>query len=263
MVLFGVSVGAKVAIMVSFKERVDCLVCLGLQMQEIAGNASDAVDTRDLFQLRPPTLFAIGSQSRLCPVPLMEKVRLQMIARNKLVIVRDGDEMLRIPLSNRLKVTLTQPLSNALVIEQIGSFIHDTLTRRAEQDGQTPKQRRVDPGSMPARQRKRQGSGSGPRSKATGATTGTATGTTTGTATGATSGTTTGTVSGATTDIATGTAATGTATGASSATSSADGSGGTKVKGAKTASATPSGGGSTKSVKKRKTEGAPAPNKAP
>lgn len=129
LVLLGMSVGAKVAIMVSFKERVNCLVCLGLQLQGIAGNDAVAVDTRDLFQLRPPTIFAIGSQSRLCPVSLMEQVRLQMIARNKLVIIRDADENLRIPLSKRLKVKLTQTMSDQLVMHEIGTFINDSLKR--------------------------------------------------------------------------------------------------------------------------------------
>ena len=54
----------QVAITVSFRERVDCLICLGLQLQGIAGNTADAVDVRDLLQLKPPTLFAIGSQVR-------------------------------------------------------------------------------------------------------------------------------------------------------------------------------------------------------
>eukprot|EP00039_Didymoeca_costata_P010581 m.142724 g.142724 ORF g.142724 m.142724 type:complete len:620 (-) comp14886_c0_seq2:129-1988(-) len=133
-VIIGLSVGAKVAIMVSFKAKeknnlkIDCLICLGLQLQGMAGNTADAVDTRDLFQLRSPTLFAIGSQSRLCPVPLMEQVRLKMLARNKLVIVRDADEALRIPLSKRLKVKLTQTMSDDLVLVHIAGFIKDALT---------------------------------------------------------------------------------------------------------------------------------------
>jgi hypothetical protein len=123
------SVGAKVAITVSFKERVDCLICLGLQLQGIAGNTADAVDMRDLLQLKPPTLFAIGSQSWLSPVPKMEQIRLQMIARNKLVIVREADENLRIPLSKRLKVKMTQAMSDQLVLNEIGLFVQDTLVR--------------------------------------------------------------------------------------------------------------------------------------
>ena len=67
-----------------------------------------AVTTENLLKLRPPTLFAIGSQSRLSTVSEMEKVRLEMQARNKLVIVRNADEALRIPLSKRMKVKLTQ-----------------------------------------------------------------------------------------------------------------------------------------------------------
>ena len=39
-----------------------------------------------------------------------------MIARNKLVIIRDADENLRIPLSKRLKVKLTQTMSDQVII---------------------------------------------------------------------------------------------------------------------------------------------------
>eukprot|EP00035_Acanthoeca_spectabilis_P026158 m.461519 g.461519 ORF g.461519 m.461519 type:complete len:503 (-) comp22334_c0_seq1:72-1580(-) len=136
-VLVGMSVGAKVAITVSFKERVDCLICLGLQLQGVAGNTADAVDMRDLLQLKPPTLFAIGSQSWLSPVPKMEQIRLQMIARNKLVIVREADENLRIPLSKRLKVKMTQVMSDQLVLNEIGTFVQDTLIRLSEQESLT------------------------------------------------------------------------------------------------------------------------------
>mmetsp|Transcript_34559 Transcript_34559/g.104217 ORF Transcript_34559/g.104217 Transcript_34559/m.104217 type:complete len:551 (+) Transcript_34559:26-1678(+) len=136
-VLVGMSVGSKVAITVSFKERVDCLICLGLQLQGITGNTADAVDMRDLLQLKPPTLFAIGSQSWLSPVAKMEQIRLQMIPRNKLVIVCEADENLRIPLSKRLKVKMTQAMSDQLVLNEIGNFVHDTLLRMSEQESLT------------------------------------------------------------------------------------------------------------------------------
>ena len=55
--VIGFSVGAKVGIMASFEEVINCLVCLGPQMQGMAGNNVDAVDTNNLLQLKPPTLF--------------------------------------------------------------------------------------------------------------------------------------------------------------------------------------------------------------
>ena len=45
-------------------------------LRAVYGVLSLLCTAQDLFQLRPPTLFAIGSQSRLCPVSLMEQVRL-------------------------------------------------------------------------------------------------------------------------------------------------------------------------------------------
>ena len=44
------------------------------------------------------------------------QMRLQMTARNKLVIVRDADENLQIPLSKKMKVHLTQQMSDQVMI---------------------------------------------------------------------------------------------------------------------------------------------------
>ncbi len=53
-----------------------------------------------------------------------------MQARNKLVIVRDGDELLRIPLSKRVLVKLTQKASNTLVMNEIAAFVGTFLNVR-------------------------------------------------------------------------------------------------------------------------------------
>lgn len=50
-----------------------------------------------------------------------------MRCRNKLVIVRDGDNLLRIPLSKRRRVKLTQRMSDQLVVNEIFNFIDDLL----------------------------------------------------------------------------------------------------------------------------------------
>jgi hypothetical protein len=48
-----------------------------------------------------------------------------------LVIVRDADEALRIPLSKRLKVKLTQPMSDQLVLVEIVGFVKAALQIRS------------------------------------------------------------------------------------------------------------------------------------
>ena len=55
-----------------------------------------------------------------------------MQARNKLVIVRDADEALRIPLSKRLKVKLTQSMSDQLVLAEISGFVKAALRLRKQ-----------------------------------------------------------------------------------------------------------------------------------
>lgn len=50
-----------------------------------------------------------------------------MRCRNKLVIVRDGDNLLRIPLSKRRRVKLTQRMSDQLVVNEVFNFVDDLI----------------------------------------------------------------------------------------------------------------------------------------
>ena len=77
--------------MAALHEPVDAVICLAIQLNGVTGNPEfvqftrygivgylpslSALVPKPLFQLHPPTLFAIGSQSRLCPVSAMEQVR--------------------------------------------------------------------------------------------------------------------------------------------------------------------------------------------
>lgn len=57
------------------------------------------------------------------------QVRHKMIAKNKLVIVRDGDEILRIPMSKRIQVKLTQQMFNQLVLQELCAFILEIVNK--------------------------------------------------------------------------------------------------------------------------------------
>lgn len=113
-----------------------------------------SVSSKDMLRLLVPTLFAVGSGSAYCPIAMIERVRaagvdrglsscrslrrlyitllaqlrVDMRCRNKLVVVRDGDSFLRIPLSKRRRVKLTQRMSDQLVINEIVNFVNDVLT---------------------------------------------------------------------------------------------------------------------------------------
>lgn len=55
-----------------------------------------------------------------------------MAAKNKLVIVRDGDEILRIPLSKRIQVKLTQQMFNQLVLQELCAFVLEIVDKGEE-----------------------------------------------------------------------------------------------------------------------------------
>eukprot|EP00051_Salpingoeca_urceolata_P020796 m.317140 g.317140 ORF g.317140 m.317140 type:complete len:588 (-) comp19684_c1_seq8:140-1903(-) len=126
-VLVTASMGAKVALMGSQQEPVDTIICLGLQLQGRHANPVFSLSSKELLAVRVPTLFAIGSNARLCPVQAMETTRAQMLTRTKTVVVRDGDDALCIPHASRRKVCLTQAMSDQLVLDEIGDFLAGVL----------------------------------------------------------------------------------------------------------------------------------------
>ena len=121
----------------SFQESVDAIICLAVHMQGMS--PIEFVATNRPARSHPAARLCrriCFSCSRLCCLLLARshgcaqslswsrcarlasqgrhvvQMRLQMTARNKLVIVRDADENLQIPLSKKMKVHLTQQMSD-------------------------------------------------------------------------------------------------------------------------------------------------------
>jgi predicted alpha/beta-hydrolase family hydrolase len=93
--LIGKSMGGRIGCHVSLEEKVDGLVCLGYPLCAMG----DRTKLRDevLRALTTPILFVQGTRDVLCPLNLLEQVRVEMKAPNFLHVVEGGDHSLRVP----------------------------------------------------------------------------------------------------------------------------------------------------------------------
>jgi len=91
-VLIGKSMGSRVGCHVSLEELVSAVVCFGYPLC----GGGDPTKMRDavLRKLRTPILFIQGTRDTLCPLPLLETVRSEMIVENQLHVVPEGDHSL-------------------------------------------------------------------------------------------------------------------------------------------------------------------------
>jgi uncharacterized protein len=94
-ILAGKSMGGRVGCHVSLEEKVDGLICLGYPLCAMG----DRSRLRDevLRALTTPILFVQGTRDSLCPLDLLERVRVEMKAPNFLHSVQGGDHSLRVP----------------------------------------------------------------------------------------------------------------------------------------------------------------------
>ena len=122
-VLIGKSLGARVGCHVALEEEVAGVVCLGYPL--CGGGDPAKLRAEVLRALSTPILFVQGTRDRLCPLDLLEKVRQEMGAFNKLHIVEGGDHSLLVTRS-RLKASgETQEDVDQRVLGAIQSFLEN------------------------------------------------------------------------------------------------------------------------------------------
>jgi uncharacterized protein len=120
-ILIGKSMGGRIGCHVSLEENVNALVCFGYPLCAMGdrGKLRDKV----LRELTTPVLFVQGTRDSLCPLDLLEKVRLDMTAPNFLHVVEEGDHSLMV-LKRHLKATNeTQDDVDQRILEAIKHFI--------------------------------------------------------------------------------------------------------------------------------------------
>lgn len=124
-VLIGKSMGGRVGCHVATEDRVDGLVCLGYPLQGVGGKVRDEV----LKQLGTPVLFVQGTKDKLCPLEQLEQVRVQMTAKNDVIIVQGGDHSLVVGKTLLKQLGRNQDEIDAAVLEGIATFVKKLAQR--------------------------------------------------------------------------------------------------------------------------------------
>ena len=119
--LIGKSMGGRIGCHVSLEDKVDGLVCLGYPLCAMG----DRTKLRDevLRALTTPILFVQGTRDALCPLDLLEQVRVEMKASNFLHIVEGGDHSLRVPRRQLHGTSKTQEDIDHKILEAITGFV--------------------------------------------------------------------------------------------------------------------------------------------
>lgn len=118
-ILIGKSMGGRVGCHVSLEEKVSGLICLGYPLCAMG----DRTKLRDqvLRDLRTSILFIQGTRDPLCPLDLLESVRLEMVAPNFLHVVEGGDHSLLV--RKKDLVNETQDDVDQRIAKAIGDFV--------------------------------------------------------------------------------------------------------------------------------------------
>ena len=113
--------GGRVGCHVSLEEKVDALVCLGYPLCAMG----DRRKLRDeiLRALTTPILFVQGTRDSLCSLDLLERVRSEMKAPNRLHIVEGGDHSLRVPKRQLQAAGETQDDVDQRILQTIADFV--------------------------------------------------------------------------------------------------------------------------------------------
>ena len=119
--LIGKSMGGRIGCHVSLEDKVDGLVCLGYPLCAMG----DRTKLRDevLRALTTPILFVQGTRDALCPLGILEQVRVEMKAPNFLHIVEGGDHSLRVPKRELQGTSKTQEDIDQQICEAIAGFV--------------------------------------------------------------------------------------------------------------------------------------------
>jgi predicted alpha/beta-hydrolase family hydrolase len=122
-ILIGKSMGGRVGCHLSLEEKVDGLICLGYPLCAMG----DRTKLRDevLRALSTPILFVQGTRDPLCPLALLERVRVEMKTRNVLHVVEGGDHSLGVPKRQLQASGQIQQDVDQQIFQSIVEFLRD------------------------------------------------------------------------------------------------------------------------------------------
>ena len=119
--LIGKSMGGRIGCHVALEEKVEGVICLGYPL--CGGGDPSKLRDRVLRDLHTPILFMQGTRDSLCPLNLLEKVRMEMTAPNFLYLVENGNHSLLVARRQLLAVNETQDDVDQRIEEAIGAFV--------------------------------------------------------------------------------------------------------------------------------------------
>jgi predicted alpha/beta-hydrolase family hydrolase len=124
-ILIGKSMGGRIGCHVALEEAVAGVVCLSYPLC----GGGDPTKLRDevLRELRTPILFVQGTRDSLCPLDLLERVRVEMKAPNSLHLVDGGDHSLQVPKRQLAARGETQEDVDRRILEAITEFVTQQL----------------------------------------------------------------------------------------------------------------------------------------
>jgi len=122
--LIGKSMGGRIGCHVSLTEKVSGVICLGYPLC----GGGDRIKLRDkvLRDLTTQILLVQGTRDPLCPLDLLESVRTQMTASNKLHIVDGGDHSLIARKGDLKQAGKTQEQVDDEVFGVIATFVAES-----------------------------------------------------------------------------------------------------------------------------------------
>jgi len=124
-ILIGKSMGGRIGCHVALEEpAVNKLICLGYPL--CGGGDPEKLRDKVLRELRTPILFVQGTRDPLCPLDLLEKVRGQMTAPNKLYVVEGGDHSLGVRKKDLGRTGETQEQVDDRIQQEIAGFVANT-----------------------------------------------------------------------------------------------------------------------------------------
>jgi predicted alpha/beta-hydrolase family hydrolase len=122
-ILIGKSMGGRIGCHVALIEKVAGVVCLSYPL--CGGGDPQKLRDQVLRELETPILFVQGTRDPLCPLDLLEEVRVQMKAPNTLHVVEGADHSLLVRKGDLKRMGKTQEEIDDQILEAIASFIAD------------------------------------------------------------------------------------------------------------------------------------------
>ena len=119
--LIGKSMGGRIGCHASLEEPVTGLICFGYPL--CGGGDPSRLRDKILRELRTPILFVQGTRDPLCPLELLEKVRLEMTCPNFLYLVKGGDHSLLVLKRQLKEAGETQEEVDQRILAAIATFV--------------------------------------------------------------------------------------------------------------------------------------------